>query len=201
MGKQVGFTLVELIVVIAIMVVVFAVGIPVYSSYTSERTFTALVEEAQTQARYVYTNSVQGVLGADKDSNNSTGNPPNDADTNTDRVAWFIMIDKGSEKYAIGACLPEVRPNSIARCINDRDYREKDLSASVNINFDVPVTPTYSGNVIYIVFTPITGSTSVWGTTGTTPLISDQNIDVVFTSRADATRSATLKINAQGGIR
>lgn len=201
MMKQSGFTLIELIIVISIMVVVFAVGLPLYSSYTSARAFDALVEETRSQARFVYTNSVQGVLALDKVSSDNSGSPPADRDPNSDRVAWFMMIDKGLEQYAVGACLPNVRPNSINTCINDRDYRLKNISETVNINFTVPVSPSYGGNVVYVAFTPITGQATVWGNSGANPLVTDRDFDIILTSKSDATNSATIKINAQGGIR
>lgn len=197
MNQERGFTLIELIVSISVVVIIFAISIPIYLNYTASRSYQSASEQMKDTIALAYNNSVQGVLGADKDSNNLTGTPANDTDALSDRVAWFVMIDKSANTYATGSCLPLVRPNSISACTQDRDYKFTTVTNFVDIDFSVG---SYTGTQVYIVFTPINGNISVWGTSGASPLSVDQPFEVTLTSPQNASESAILEINQIGGI-
>jgi prepilin-type N-terminal cleavage/methylation domain-containing protein len=190
-----GFTIIELLVTITIMILIVSMSIPAFRQFTSSQNLKSIAQDLKNDARSLHNKALNGI----KNSNN-------------ERVAWILRISNDASYYETFGC---PAANTLGSC---KDYLHNYVRTDVNTAFkfyacDHPCTnlSTYSGatfyyepidgTVTYYPFNPSTASTyesQVFGVAPNTAL-SVTKLSILVKS-TDTNASTIFTVNSKGDL-
>ncbi len=142
MNKDFGFTLVELLVVVALIGIFAAITIPYFGDFARNQTLNQSVEQLKSDLRTVQNRAQNGIDKRDDD---------------TEYYWWGIDFDSGSGTYSIvQSSNDENNPSD-----NMEVRREKSLPEGVEVLNDVTIWYKMMTVEVYVDNTPLVGSLDI----------------------------------------
>jgi prepilin-type N-terminal cleavage/methylation domain-containing protein len=188
-NSQSGYTIIELIVVIAIMSVLLTLAIPAFQQFNAPQEFKTASQQIKSDLRVLQNKSVSGVTVIR--SGAST------------RVFWSVRIMNNSSSYEIAACeKSSANVDSYVQCTDKETIR-------LNSKFRVSVSSAYTGHILQ--FSPVYGRVAVYDgavtstdfdTAGNMPITTAFPISFTITSTTASLsgRAIILSLNENGSI-
>jgi prepilin-type N-terminal cleavage/methylation domain-containing protein len=189
MYKERGYSLIELIIVISIVVTIAAVSLPAYKQFTIPQALKNVSQQLKSDLRIVHNNAQNGVK-------NLGGN----------RVSWVLRVIGGQSYYEISGC---AKTELFSACKNSsHNYQRKEIGKTFRIYpCTLPCTnyTAISGASLY--FMPVDGTIEIYNNvdtilpdvTGNMPMALT-TISFLIRSTEDTNKSSIITINSEGSI-
>jgi prepilin-type N-terminal cleavage/methylation domain-containing protein len=186
---QAGYTMIELIVVIAIMAILLTLAIPAFQQFNAPQEFKTVSQQIKSDLRTLQNKAVTGVTVLRGGQNT--------------RVYWTIRILNNANTYEIAACeKSETNVDSYSECTNKETVR-------LNSKFSLNVASSYTGYIMQ--FSPVSGAitaydaartTTDFDSTGNMPINSAFPITWTITSTTASLngRALVLLLNSNGSL-
>lgn len=183
-----GFTLIEIIVVIAIIVVVFTITFPLYLDYSKRNELRQGAKQVRNEIEFTVSQASNGVV------------PVFPSPTPiSDQSYWLIRIPtegSGDTQLIRAACAVEDVNDSSCTINNGIDRTVINLSPGVRIRH---TAAAYSSVPLVLYYSPVFAQFSVRTADGTVTTLTSLEI-VVEHDELETTDIVTLTINSQGKI-